>query len=146
MHSTEQVIEVPPCDYHGSFQEFLLTITRLDSFDGEGANEYIEFNPPLEVRGYIDNDEILSFHYDFGMRDEINRKRMGVYGDNNPETPWTEKIKNTVRFDLEHAFFHTSIDPNYVSIHYALFGCLCLRGRTKLFRTGQEPIILQWIP
>jgi hypothetical protein len=55
---------------------------------------------------------------------------MGAYG-TPAEASWVKKAIASIRFDLNHAFFHTAVDPNYQPQHYALFGCLALNNRAK---------------
>lgn len=136
----EKVNDIPASEYHCGYQEYVLEIGRMDS---HMFGDYVEFNPPLVIKGYK-HDDTLFIDYDFGMRDTIEAAGRSAYFTEN--APWTEKIKETVRFDLEHAFFHTSLDPNYTVIYYALLGCLCLRGRTTLHREGDEPRVLDFIP
>jgi len=135
-----EVNNIPANKYHGGYQEYVLEIGRVDS---HMFGDYVEFNPPLVINGYKYDDTVF-FEYDFGMRNNIEAADRGPYF--TASDPWTEKIKETVRFDLEHAFFHTSLDPNYTAIHYAILGCLCLRGRTTLHREGDEPRVLDFIP
>lgn len=103
------------------------------------------FDPPLEISGYREtgSDEI-SYYYDFGLSDKFLMSRPAFW--DGPDMSWTERLKSLVRFDLEHAFFHVSMDPNYVADHYALLGCLCLRGRTTYKRENGETVKMDWIP
>jgi hypothetical protein len=64
--------------------------------------------------------------YDNGMTDEFKpyssiHSGWG-YGGVTKDTPLEDIIKSFVKYDLFHAFFHISDDPNYSHLHWALYG------------------------
>lgn len=92
----------------------------------------VEINPPLKIDIWIDlNEEVGNYTYDFGMFDKRPLKEKGESGlpnflyDKDP----IKMVVNNVVFDLEHAFNHTDIDPNYTHLHWALRAEL--RNRVK---------------
>jgi len=97
----------------------------------------VEFKPPLVVTCFKDNKtkSKFSISYDFGLNYILKDKDAGFLM---PLTSnWKEKAKSHVIFHLEHAFFHTSMDPNYGTLHYALYGCLCMGNRAmRISPTG----------
>lgn len=113
---------------------FTMRMSRLDLLEDD--NQYVEkfliFDPPLECDvWYNKSAKTLSYTFDFGMT--IHKEPNGFnewFKMSDDET--ITKSKDWLLFHLEHAFFHTSMDPNYGPMHYALFGCLALDGRTKL--------------
>lgn len=99
-----------------------VTLTEID----EGMR-HIEFSPPLGIaifEGYEDeeNDYVL-IEYDFGMSLQFPiapAKNFLMSEDDSIE----DIVRKTATFDLFHAFFHTSLDPNYKPYHWALYGNL----------------------
>lgn len=78
----------------------------------------VEINPPLQVDATVCLEEKTGFYvYDFGMSDKVSlEKESNFLYDEDP----FKTIANAVVFDLEHAFNHTDIDPNYNHTHWAL--------------------------
>jgi hypothetical protein len=97
----------------------ILTLERIH----EGSDRWISFNPPLRVEYFVDDNKDVLVVYDFGMTDTFSIKP-----DKNIHIGKTTDpafgIEKTVEFDLFHAFMHTSDDPNYTHLHWALFAFL----------------------
>jgi hypothetical protein len=137
---SEHIVAEPADEYCGAAERFTLVISGVSFCDDE-----VTFNPPLEVDGYReDGSDRVSYYYDFGMSEEFAMSKLAFW--DKPNMTWTDRLKNLVNFDLEHAFFHTSMDPNYGPTHYALLGCLCLKGRTTLSREGEAMVKMEWVP
>ena len=74
---------------------------------------------PLEVCATIEKgSDVAYYSYDFGMNDHVSiKKTPGGFGyDPDP----VKIVCNAIKFDLEHAFHHTDIDPNFGHVHWAL--------------------------
>lgn len=94
------------------------------------GDRWIKFSEPLTLTCYyIDTEthgyKVATFEFDFGMTHSIAlevehncilRDFIGATDE--------EKIAFDVIFDLFHAFFHPSVDPNYEDYHWALYGNL----------------------
>lgn len=83
------------------------------------------FNPPLVVDGSIEVDgDIAYYTYDFGMSDKVCVKRqencLYNYDNGNSEADAVKTILNTIKYDLQHAFNHIDMDPNFSHTHWAL--------------------------
>ena len=97
----------------------------------EGDDRSIEFLDEFYVTCYeIEEDTDLGYkaahiEYDFGMENTIplTKKHNFILYDHEDKTDF-EKIVIDISFDLFHAFFHTSDDPNYSTYHWALYGNL----------------------
>jgi len=101
------------------------------------------FNPPLIVDGYMEVDgEIAYYDYDFGMSDKVcvNRQDNFYYSSDNPdsESDAIKTILNTIKYDLQHAFNHIDMDPNYSHTHWALRAEL--RDRTTSYDMYEDPV------
>jgi hypothetical protein len=118
--ATERVGDKP-------FEVFSFEVSQVNS---HLWYDHVEFSPPVKIIACqdIERDGVISYHYDFGMNMELKMDELPFYIDKSAS--WKEAVKQSVQFDLEHTFFHPSIDPNYSPVHYALLGCLCLKGRT----------------
>jgi hypothetical protein len=101
----------------------------------EGYN-HIRFKKPLVINCYCinstDNGHLTAFYsFDFGMDSQTPLEKehnfILMHSDNLSNE---EKIAFDVIFDLFHAFFHTSEDPNYSYKHWALYGNLKDRVET----------------
>ena len=101
----------------------------------EGEGRSLTFFPPLRVvwDTYVDHhpagDTTTAYiEMDFGMEYKIKpvaTKNGGWHYDEiNKDSTNEEVIKTIIKFDLFHAFCHTSLDPNYGIIHWALYGNL----------------------
>jgi len=128
-------------DYIGSSIELIKT---------HGDSEQVSFDPPLHIEATLKGD-LIHVYYDFGLSFDLPTD-FESYG-TRPETPWTERLKRLIEYDLDHTFFHSHVDPNYyVMRHYALLGCLCLRQRAKLTQmrvkeaAGSHQLILDTVP
>lgn len=88
----------------------------------------VSFNPPLIINGFIEQggNEAL-YWYDFGMECKVSVDPefnfLTNYRENKNKDP-IQTVLNTIKFDLVHAFNHYNGDPNYGSLHWALFGNL----------------------
>jgi hypothetical protein len=119
----------------------------------EGEDEslrQIYFNPPLVIEYSIydkidketgkenypeDSDLMGFFTFDFGMMGECsldskNNFLSHGYEGLTKESPVEDVLMKSIMFDLFHAFFHTSQDPNYGFYHHALYAYL--KDRTIL--------------
>jgi hypothetical protein len=104
------------------------------------------FNPPLIVNGSIEVDgEIAYYTYDFGMSDKVcvNRQDNCLYNyDNaNAESNILKTTLNTIKYDLQHAFNHVDMDPNYSHTHWALRAEL--RDRTTSYDMYEDVVTRQ---
>jgi hypothetical protein len=86
----------------------------------------LEFNPPLEVRIIMlkEGEDTAYVSYDFGMDDRVSvaKEKNCLYNysnDNEAADPILTAL-STIKYDLEHAFNHIDIDPNYNHTHWAL--------------------------
>ncbi len=120
--------------------------------EGEnGDKRTIRFNPPLKVSytiwDRIDKDTGLqNFEadvpmmgiatYDFGLTMEtpldpehnwLTNGYQGLTKDSSPE----DILMASITFDLFHAFFHETQDPNFSHYHWALLGWLQDRAMAK---------------
>ena len=114
--------------------------TRIDGgkfvFDiiDEGGRK-LKFSPPLvidwcvykqiDARGDITTAYV---NYDFGLTDKFKpyASISGGWGykEITKDTPLSDIIRAFIEYDLFHAFYHYSGDPNYSHLHWALFGNL----------------------
>lgn len=105
------------------------------------SDQVITFNPPLVVQIYKvkkqTHTEYADVVFDFGLRTDVayeNWLTSKVTGD------WIEKTKKVIEFELFHAFHHIHEDPNYGTLHWALFGNLAHRVECgELISFGDEP-------
>ncbi len=94
--------------------------------------KWIKFKNPLKIQFDLvplerNGCDIVFFNYDFGMDGEVtlDRKHNFVLNTKGCDTMTNEeKVVLIIIFDLFHAFFHPSQDPNYSYYHWALFGNL----------------------
>ena len=113
------------------------TKQHLSEYDGKTYTDFefvirevygygtLVFNPPLVVDGCMEVDgEIAYYTYDFGMSDKVcvNRQDNFLYNyDNaNADANVLKTILNTIKYDLQHAFNHIDMDPNFTHTHWAL--------------------------
>ena len=114
---------------------------ELSKIEEEGR--FLEFSPPLEINYDVyslekDDGEkctVAYIQYDFGMEDEMRIDNEGNwlchgYNGLNVLSTNEERVRKNVEFDLFHAFFHYTGDPNYSKIHWALVGWL--KNRTNV--------------
>jgi hypothetical protein len=107
-------------------------------------NETVTFNPSININCYGDDKE-FSLQFDFGLTCDFTFENRHIVWATNDS--WERKIVEWVKFELDHSFFHTSIDPNYSTINYALFGCLCLNGRALTTTSlNSTPQVIKYIP
>ena len=104
------------------------------------------FNPPLVVDGSMEVDgEIAYYTYDFGMCDKVcvNRQDNCLYNyDNtNADANVLKTILNTIKYDLQHAFNHIDMDPNFTHTHWALRAEL--RERTISYDWCEDEVSIQ---
>lgn len=101
----------------------------------EGYN-WIKFKNPLVISCYSINStdnghRTAFFNFDWGMDGQTPLEKehnfILMHSDNLSDE---EKIAFDVIFDLFHAFFHPSEDPNYSYYHWALYGMLKDRVET----------------
>jgi len=92
------------------------------------CGEIITFPQELKIEyAKYANTNFIDIFYDFGMH---------IKEPYTPESNWflknglikklstKEIVENMVTFDIEHAFCHPNIDPNYTEIHWAIRGWL----------------------
>lgn len=99
-------------------QESVITLGQI-----EEHGRTIKFSPELKVEIWHGGDfkeNCCEVYYDFGMRDQMN---FDNWLTRNLATP-LEKIRKCIEFELFHAFFHPSEDPNYTVLNWALYGNL----------------------
>jgi len=117
----------------------------------EGDKRSITFNPPLVVKydiwekfdkdtgkpNYPEDFPMIGYAtYDFGLTMEtplapehnwLVNGYQGLTKDSSPE----DILMASITFDLFHAFFHETQDPNYSHYHWALVGWLKSRATLK---------------
>ena len=88
---------------------------------------YVRFKSPLKIGVSIyEKDQIGHYYYDFGMEDKVSvDQRRNFFG--KPTDDPFQIVLNTIKFDIEHALFHTDIDPNFSHTHWALRAILADR-------------------
>ena len=114
-----------PTDFH-AFTYANITIEELYGLGG------LVFKIPLKIRVFLgdkgEDRETALAGYDFGLDDEIPIKKehnwLYNYNNDNPECDPVKTVFAAIKFDLMHAFFHYSGDPNYTHLHWALYGNL----------------------
>lgn len=70
------------------------------------------------------DDDVIAVEYDFGMLIEEDAIRKDGFLGLDEKSSIRDIVSKTVKFDLEHAFLHPQIDPNYTTLHWALYGWL----------------------
>lgn len=82
----------------------------------------IKFKEPVFVDFYYEKERVAYFTWDFGMESELY---LDSYFLSLKDYSTTEqKIIRQCHYDLAHAFFHHTDDPNYTYYHWALYGNL----------------------
>jgi hypothetical protein len=82
---------------------------------------YVKFRTPLKISVSIDEeDRVAHYTYDFGMDDEVSVNPKSNFYASSAVTDPVEIVLNTIKYDIEHALFHTDIDPNFSHTHWAL--------------------------
>jgi hypothetical protein len=90
------------------------------------AGQIITFKANKELKieyAKYEGEDYISVEYDFGMIIHESIKRTGFL-DLNEKSTVEEIARRTVKYDVEHAFCHEQMDPNYVEIHWAIKGWL----------------------
>lgn len=130
---TTEIGRIDEGDIHGDI--FVITVLQICADD----EDKIVFNPPvqIEVSKFV-GENYFTIFWDFGMSWKCSQEEWGRVDLN--DYKFKESIMNGVLFDLEHAFFHTSHDPNYTHRHYALIGCLGLLRQKNLRRRNRRKI------
>jgi hypothetical protein len=103
-----------------------ISITQFHGLDT------ITFNPPLKIEIWTTEEpSIVRAYLDFGMSYDIftdpEHNFLYNYDGSNREADPLKTTLNTIKFDLQHAFFHCEEDPNYGVLHWALYGNLAAR-------------------
>lgn len=104
-----------------------ITITKISGLH----SKFLVINPPLVVEYFHDDNDknLIWIEYDFGMVDKfyIDEKRNCLinkhFGVTN-KSSIKERVKVNIIYDLQHAFEHCDMDPNYEHRHWALKGNL----------------------
>lgn len=123
----------------------------MEGGECKGDHRTIIFNPPLVVKydiwekidkntgklNYPEDFPMIGYStYDFGVTMEtpldpannwLTNGYNGLTKDSSPE----DILMGSVIFDLFHAFFHETQDPNYSHYHWALVGWLKSRATIK---------------
>ncbi|MFA7219178.1 MAG: hypothetical protein WC119_01515 [Synergistaceae bacterium] len=101
----------------------------------EEGDRWIEFTKPLSFECYHIDSDIAYIEFDFGMRNEIqiNPEKNFILMHHKASSD-EERMAFDVQFDLFHAFFHVTEDPNYTHYHWALYGML----RDRVTTGGEE--------
>ena len=95
------------------------------------SDRKIIFDPPFKIVGFKNDDkDEYTVTFDFGMTLYYSSLDSAPYGTALSD-PWHVKMINNVKFELYHSFFHTTMDPNYGPVNYAIWGCLNQDGRCK---------------
>jgi len=107
---------------------YFSTITLPDTIVEGGRS--IVFKKPLSLKcHYIGSEDygykVAVFTFDFGLEHitPLEKEHNFILMRSDDKTD-EEKIAFDVIFDLFHAFFHCSVDPNYTDYHWALYGNL----------------------
>lgn len=74
-------------------------------------------------------DYVIAVEYDFGMVIEEDAIRKDGFLGLNEKSTIRDIVHKTVKFDVEHAFLHPECDPNYTTLHWAIYGWLKDRVR-----------------
>jgi hypothetical protein len=102
-------------EYDGkTYTEAIFSIREL-----YGYGAVIFKGEPLEVTATIEkNSDTAYYYYDFGMEDRVSVTKTpgGFLYDPDP----VQTVLNAVKFDLQHAFNHIDMDPNFGHVHWAL--------------------------
>lgn len=109
-------------EYDGkTYTEAIFTIKEL-----YGYGVVIIKGEPLEVHATIEKggDE-AHYYYDFGMEDKVSIKKVDGGFLYDPDPVLT--VFNAIKFDLQHAFNHIDMDPNFNHTHWALRSVLADR-------------------
>jgi hypothetical protein len=69
-------------------------------------------------------EDFITVEYDFGMMIKESCDVSSGFLGLNKNSSIEEIVKRTVTFDLEHSFCHPSEDPNYTTMHWAIYGWL----------------------
>ena len=117
----------PDGDQSKAFKYATITIHELWSI-----GHLIFAKEPLKVEVFFsdkdDEDQSALVVYDFGMENRIPTKKennwLYNYGGPNESVEPIKTVFSSIKFDLMHAFFHYSGDPNYGHSHWALVGHL----------------------
>jgi hypothetical protein len=123
---------------HSPMLTGILTLNRIH----EGPDRWIAFDKPLIVDYTIDVEKKIAYvTYDFGMNDEFSIDPVSNFcckpTEDSADLPYN--VERTVKFDLFHAFMHTSEDPNYGHRHWALFAFLKDRVTCKDHESPYKP-------
>lgn len=101
----------------------------------------ILFDPPVKCK-YIVFEEnrfeaIIEFEFGLQMNHRVDPRLNFNHGHEPTSSPPTveEMIRSRVVYDLAHAFLHTTFDPNYLHLHWAL----------KAWLKDQSTIV-HWLP
>lgn len=97
-------------------KKFEIVISKL-----EYENDRIEFYPPIKIDCH-NNGSLNRCHvyFDFGLDTEIGISSFYL----NLQDSVEEKTRQTLEFEIIHAFFHPYEDPNYTLLNWALYGNL----------------------
>jgi hypothetical protein len=117
-----------------------LTLTKIH----EGANT-ITFSPPLKLDCYLVKDgdgDYVNVNFDFGISYDFG---LNPFYLRNEVLSWRERAERIVTFELFHSFFHPSIDPNFSTLNWALFGNLAHRVTCKeRWEFAEDPQVQTW--
>ena len=99
------------------------------------GNNVIHFKQPFYVDWLtpLDENNIAHISFDSGMSCEleIDPLKDFLFGMYDTNEIIIRKIKEMISFDLFHAFFHCTEDPNFTYYHWALYGLLKDRVECK---------------
>ena len=108
-------------------KKFAYAIITIEELWGIG---HLVFKEPMEIKvffGDTPNEEVLAV-FNFGMEYRIptakEKNFLYNYAEKNENAEPIKTVFSTIKFDLMHAFFHYSGDPNYSHTHWALYGNL----------------------
>lgn len=107
----------------------------------------ITFAPPLKIDAYLCKDDegfsYVNVNFDFGLSYDF-----GLYPSFIKDLSlddWIGRTKRIVEFELFHSFHHCSIDPNYSTLNWALFGNLAHRVTcSEKWEFGSEGQVESW--
>jgi hypothetical protein len=114
--------QIPVCEEEGEVIINQISYCGSKIIFKEGQELKVEYSK-------YQGEDFVNITYDFGMdtKDSMNDKKnwlMHGYRDLDKKPTMKEFVERMVTFDVEHAFLHPDIDPNYGPKHWAIRGYL----------------------
>jgi hypothetical protein len=114
--------QIPVCEEEGEIIIKEISYCGSKIVFKEGQELKVEYSK-------YQGEDFINITYDFGMetKDSMNKNKnwlMHGYDGLDKSPTMKEFVRSMVKFDVEHAFLHPDIDPNYGSTHWAIRGYL----------------------